>query len=352
MSGQTTFELLPGRRVGPDLPAYFIAEGGINHNGSMDTAKDLIIAAKAVGADAIKFQKRTVRAIFTKAALEAPYLSANAFAPTYGEHKDVLEFNEPQWRELKEHADAVGITLCGSGWDPEAVDMLERIGVPFFKVASADLLNFPLLEHIAKKGKPVIISTGMACMDDVEQAVRHLRQFTSRIVVMQCTSTYPAKPDLINLNVLQTYRKRFPDVVLGFSGHDSGVVISHAALCLGACVVEKHFTLDRTMQGSDHAASLELSGFRDLVVGRRKVELALGSYEKVLMPGEEAMKKKLAKSAVSACDIPAGTIITPEMITYKSPGGGISPHVVKKVLIGKKAKQDIPEDETILIEWV
>jgi sialic acid synthase len=169
---------------------------------------------------------------------------------------------------------------------------------------------------------------------------------------MQCTSTYPCKPELINLNVLQTYRERFPDVVLGYSGHDSGVVISHAALCLGASVVEKHFTLDRTMQGSDHAASLELSGFRDLVVGRRKVELALGSYEKVLMPGEEAMKTKLAKSAVSACQIKAGSVITTDMITFKSPGNGISPHLVGKTLVGKKAAQDIPEDVTILQEWI
>lgn len=345
-------ELAPGRVVGPDRPAYFIAEGGINHNGSMEIAKDLIVAAKAVGADAIKFQKRTIDRIFTRAALDAPYVSSNAFAPTYGEHKQVLEFSTEQWWELKRHADSVGITLCGSGWDEEAVDLLESIGVPFFKMASADLLNFPLLEHTAKKGKPIIVSTGMACMDDVDAAVRHLRKFTSDIVVMQCTSTYPSKPELINLNVLKTYSKRFPDVVLGYSGHDSGVVISHAAICLGACVVEKHFTLDRTMQGSDHAASLELSGFRDLVMGRRKVELALGSYEKIMMPGEAEMKKKLSKSAVSATAIPAGSTITREMITFKSPGNGVSPHKIDQLLIGKVAKQDIPDDVTISLEWI
>lgn len=345
-------ELVPGRLVGPDRPAFFIAEGGINHNGCIDTAKDLIVAAKAVGADAIKFQKRTINRIFTKAALNAPYISENAFAPTYGEHKEVLEFSKEQWWELKRHADSVGIPLTGSGWDEEAVDMLDSIGVPFFKVASADLLNFPLLEHTARKGKPVIISTGMATIDDVESAVRHLRKFTSKIVLMQCTSTYPSKPEYINLNVLRTYSKRFPDVVLGYSGHDSGVVISHAALGLGACVVEKHFTLDRTMRGSDHAASLELSGFRDLVMGWRKVELALGSYEKKMMPGEAAMKKKLAKSAVSAKAIPAGTVITPDLVTFKSPGDGISPHIIHDVLIGKTAAEDIPEDVTIKLEWI
>jgi sialic acid synthase len=347
-----SFELLPGRLVGPDQPVYFIAEGGINHNGSLETAKDLIVAAKAVGADAIKFQKRTVEAIFTRAALDKPYPSENAFAATYGAHKRFLEFDEPQWVELKEHAHSVGITLCGSGWDEEAVDMLERIGVPFFKMASADLLNFPLLEHTARKGKPVIISTGMSTMDDVDAAVRHLRKFTNQIVLMQCTSTYPSKPELIHLNVLKTYAKRFPDTVLGYSGHESGVVISQAAMCFGACVVEKHFTLDRTMQGSDHAASLELSGFRDLVMGRRKIELALGGYEKTLQPGEAPMKAKLAKSAVSKGAIKKGTVITREMITFKSPGDAIPPHMVDKVLIGKMAKEDIEDDLTIDAAWV
>jgi sialic acid synthase len=349
--GMVRVELAPGRFVGPEDPVYFIAEGGINHNGCLQTAKSLIVAAKAVGADAVKFQKRTVEAIFTKAALDKPYMSENAFASTYGEHKKVLEFDEDQWRELKAHADSVGITLCGSGWDEGAVDMLERVGVPFFKMASADLLNLPLLEHTARKGKPVIISTGMATMDDVDAAVRHLRKFTSQIVLMQCTSTYPSKPELIHLNVLKTYAKRFPDAVLGYSGHESGVVISQAAMCLGACVVEKHFTLDRTMRGSDHAASLELSGFRDLVLGRRKIELALGGFEKVLQPGEAEMKAKLAKSAVSLRRIPKGTVVTREMITFKSPGDAIPPNAVDKVLIGKTANVDIEGDATLDAAW-
>lgn len=347
-----TFELVPGRPVGGTHPAYFIAEGGINHNGEMETARALIVAAKAVNADAIKFQKRTVEAIFTRAALDKPYLSENAFASTYGEHKKVLEFDEAQWRELKEHADSVGITLCGSGWDEGAVDMLERIGVPFFKMASADLLNFPLLEHTAKKGKPIIISTGMSTMEDVDAAVQHLRKFTSKIVLMQCTSTYPSKPELIHLNVLKTYAARFPDTVLGYSGHESGVVISQAAMCLGACVVEKHFTLDRTMRGSDHAASLELSGFRDLVMGRRKVEKALGGFVKCLQPGEAPMKAKLAKSAVSTMPIKKGTVVTREMITFKSPGDAIPPHKIDDVLVGKTAKKDIEEDVTFDPSWV
>lgn len=351
-SMSSCFELVPGRLIGPEQPAYFIAEGGINHNGELETAKALIVAAKAVGADAIKFQKRTVEAIFTRAALDKPYLSENAFAATYGEHKHFLEFDEAQWVELKQHADNVGITLCGSGWDEAAVDLLERIGVPFFKMASADLLNFPLLEHTARKGKPIIISTGMATMDDVDAAVRHLRKFTSQIVLMQCTSTYPSKPELIHLNVLKTYAARFPDTVLGYSGHESGVVISQAAMCFGACVVEKHFTLDRTMRGSDHAASLELSGFRDLVMGRRKIELALGGYEKCIQPGEAPMKAKLAKSAVSAVPIKKGTVVTREMITFKSPGDAIQPHKIEKVLLGKTAMEDISGDVTIDPAWV
>lgn len=339
-------ELFPGRTIGGGHPTFFLAEGGLNHNGDMDIAKKLIEKAKLVGADAIKFQKRTTDAILTRAALNAPYLGPNSFGETYGEHREVLEFSEEQWVELRKFAEHVGIPLTGSGWDENSVDVLDRVGVPFFKVASADLLNFPLLAHTASKGKPVIISTGMATMEDVQAAVAFMRQHTSRLVVLHCTSTYPAKIESCNLRAVQTFREAFPDIVIGYSGHENGIAISQAVAVMGAKFIERHFTLDRTMKGGDHAASLEPRGFMILVDTVRKVESAYGDGVKRLMDGELAVKKKLAKSLVSARAIKAGEVITAAMLCAKSPGDGIPPSEAEGV-IGTVAAVDIEGDVAI-----
>lgn len=339
-------ELFPGCTIGGDHPTFFLAEGGINHNGDMRIAKKLIEKAKLVGADAIKFQKRTTNAILTRGALEAPYLGPNSFGETYGEHRERLEFSEEQWVELRDYAERVGIPLTGSGWDESSVDVLDRVGVPFFKVASADLLNFPLLAHTASKGKPVIISTGMATMEDVHAAVAFMRQHTSRLVVLHCTSTYPAKVESCNLRAIQTFRDAFPDIVVGYSGHENGIAISQAVAVMGAKFIERHFTLDRTMKGGDHAASLEPRGFMMLVESVRKVECAYGDGVKRLMDGELAVKKKLAKSLVSARAIKAYEVITAAMLCAKSPGDGFPPSEAESV-IGTVAAVDIARDVTI-----
>lgn len=331
-----------------DESTYIIAEAGINHNGQMDIAKQLIQTAAERGADCVKFQKRTVSRILTKEGLERPYLTERSFGPTYGEHKKFLEFSNDQFLELFEFAKEVGIHMTASGWDEESVDFLASIPVPFLKMASADLTNFPLLEHAAKKGLPIVLSTGMSDFATVQKAYELVQGFNPRVAIMQCTSTYPCKPEDIHLNVLQTYKLAFPEAVLGYSGHEVGIATTVAASVLGAKVVERHFTLDRTMKGGDHAASLEPGGLEKVCKYIRVCEQAMGSPHKRKLDAEQACFVKLSKSVVSAIAIPAGTVITRDMLTTKGPGRGISPMDMEKV-VGKAAMKDIPED--IVMCW-
>ncbi len=343
------FELYPGRWVGANHSVYIIAEAGINHQGDVEIAKKLIKHAKECGADCVKFQKRTISRILTKEGLDKPYINNNSFGPTYGKHKEALELSFENFAELKRYADEMDIIFTASGWDEESVDFLDMLGVPFFKMASADLTNFPLLEHTAKKSKPIIISTGMASMDIVKRAVELVRWFNPRIILMQCTSTYPAEFEDINLRVIQTYQSVFPDVVVGYSGHEKGIAMTLAACVLGAKVVERHFTLDRTMKGGDHAASLEPAGFNKMVRDIRAYEVALGDGVKRIVDAEKPIFIKLAKSVVSRVSIKAGDVIEREMLTTKGPGNGISPMDINEV-VGKRAKYDIEGDKVIRYE--
>ena len=329
-----------------DDSTYIIAEAGINHNGEIDIAKQLIQTAADNGADCVKFQKRTVSRILTKEGLERPYLTERSFGPTYGEHKKFLEFSNEQFLELFEFAKQVGIHMTASGWDEESVDFLASIPVPFLKMASADLTNFPLLEHAAKKGLPIVLSTGMSDFATVQKAYELVSSLNPRVAIMQCTSTYPCKPEDIHLNVLQTYKLAFPRAVLGYSGHEVGIATTVAASVLGAKVVERHFTLDRTMKGGDHAASLEPGGLEKVCKYIRVCEQAMGSPHKRKLDAEQACFVKLSKSVVSAVSIPAGTVITRDMLTTKGPGRGISPMDMDKV-VGKKAIKEIPEDSVM-----
>lgn len=337
------FSLDCGTEIGNKV--FFIAEAGINHNGSIDIAKQLIDKAKFSGADCVKFQKRTISRILTKDGLNQPYNNERSFGETYGKHKEHLEFSFEQFRELKSYADSIGILFSASGWDEESVDFLDSLDVPFFKVASADLTNFPLLTHTANKKRPIFLSTGMSDFETVLNAVDLILQCgNNRIVLMQCTSSYPTPTNEINLNVLKTYQAAFSGkVVVGYSGHENGIAISTAAVALGAKVIERHFTLDRTMKGGDHAASLEIQGLTKLIRDIKIVEEALGDYNKTRQPSEEACFKKLTKSVVSAVFIPKSTTITRDMLTVKGPGTGISPMDID-LIVGMVANIDIKED--------
>ena len=344
---------LGNKNVGDGHPAFIIAEIGINHQGDVSIAKNLIQKAKECGADAVKLQKRSISRILTKSGLEMAYDNRNSFGKTYGEHKIALELSEADYHELNTYCKKMDIIFCASGWDEESIDFLDEMGIPFFKMASADLTNFPLLVHTAKKNKPMILSTGMADMKMVQAAYSQVNQINNQIAILQCTSTYPSAFSEVHLNVLQTFMKEFPDTVIGYSGHEQGIAIPPAAVALGAKIIERHFTLDRTMKGGDHAASLEPQGYAKMVRDIRHIEKTMGSTEKKIQESEAPVFRKLAKSIVSAVDINSGDSITADMLTTKGPGTGISPMRLND-LIGKISKIEIPADQVIMeedIQW-
>lgn len=333
------------------MPFFFIAEAGINHNGSIDKAKELIDMAYETGAHCVKFQKRTISRILTKDGLNAPYNNDRSFGKTYGEHKEFLELSNDEFRELKNYSDQKGILMTASGWDEESVDFLDTLNVPFFKMASADLTNWSLLEHTAKKGRPMILSTGMANFELVKKTYDFVSQWNNDLIIMQCTSSYPTPNDQINLKVISTYQKEFPNSIIGYSGHEKGISISLGAFVMGAKVIERHFTLDRTMKGGDHAASLERPGLEKLILDLDVLSTALGSYEKKMESSEIQCFKKLTKSVVSTRRFEVGDILTRDDLTTKGPGptlsnDGINPMNLKK-LIGVKVLKVIEEDTVI-----
>ncbi len=334
---------IANRIIGPGHPTYIIAEVGINHNGDVALAKRLIDVAVEAGADAVKFQKRTTRDILIRAGLERPYESENAFAPTYGEHRDRLELSHEAYRDLFQYAAVKGIHFLASVWDPKSADFIDALGAPAFKISSADLTNLPLLRHVAQKGKPMIVSTGMSTMNDVTEAVDTIRQNGNPpLILLHCVSTYPCENSDVNLRVMQQLRDTF-GVPVGYSGHDRGVVIPAAAVAMGACVVEKHITLDRSMKGSDHSASLEPDGLKRVVRYIRNVEAALGDGVKRVLEAEIPIRKKLAKSIATVRAIPEGTVITANMLTVKGPGEGLAPRFLPNV-IGRRAAISLAED--------
>jgi sialic acid synthase len=333
-------------KIGEDEPCFIIAEAGINHGGSLDKAKELIDKAVESGAHCVKFQKRTIERILTKEGLDMTYNGVNSFGNTYGEHKSALEFSKPDFAELKLYADKLDILFTASGWDEESVDFLDSLNVPFFKVASADLTNIPLLIHTAQKGKPIILSTGMSDLAMVKTAYSQVKLYNDQIIILQCTSTYPCPDDEVHLNVMQTYSHIFPDTIIGYSGHEKGIAISLAAVALGAKVIERHYTTDRTLKGSDHAASLEVPGLKKLVRDIKIIESSFGSSVKTIQESEHGCMKKLRKSIVTTCKIPTGVVITREMLTTKGPGTGISPAKMPYI-VGSVSLTDLDEDIVI-----
>ena len=340
-------------KIGKLNPTFIIAEIGINHQGNLEIAKNLIAKAAECGANAVKFQKRSLTKILTAEGLSKPYNNLNSFGETYGDHKKALELSKEEYYVLYSYANHLNIEFFASGWDEDSIDFLDILGVKFFKISSADLTNFPLLIHTAKKYKPIILSTGMSDIKIVKKAVDLLNRFKIPIVLLQCTSSYPSEFNELNLNVINTYKKEFPNTIVGYSGHELGIAISTAAVALGAKVIERHFTLDRTMKGSDHAASLEPQGFAKMVRDIRNVEKAMGSFDKKLQDSEKEIYNKLKKSIVAKVDISFGSIIKEDMILIKGPGYGISPMRLDEVL-GKTAKVFISQDSVITdkdIEW-
>jgi N-acetylneuraminate synthase len=278
------------RNVGAGYPAYVIAEIGINHNGSVDIAKQLIDAAVGCGCDAVKFQKRTVDVVYTAEELAKP--RENPFGPTNGDLKRGLEFGLREYREIDAYCKARGIDWFASCWDEASVDFIEGFDPVCYKIASASLTDDNLLHHHGRTGRPMILSTGMSDMAQIEHAVDVLG--SDRLILLHCTSNYPSPPNELNLLVINTLRARF-GVPIGYSGHEVGLATSYAAAVLGACVIERHITLDRAMWGSDQAASVEPQGLARLVRDIREYEIAAGDGIKRLYESEVAIMKKLRR---------------------------------------------------------
>jgi len=278
------------RHVGPGHPCYIVAEVGINHNGDLDIARKLISAAVSAGCDAVKFQKRTVDVVYTPEELARP--RDNPFGPTNGDLKWGLELSRDAFAEIDEFCRNQKIDWFASCWDEGSVDFIEQFSPPCYKIASASLTDDALLRHHRSTGRPLILSTGMSTLQQIDHAVSVLGN--KELIILHATSTYPSQPEELNLRCIQSYAERY-GVPIGYSGHEVGLSASLAAMALGACMVERHITLDRAMWGSDQAASIEPHGFARLVRDIRTVESAFGDGIKVVYDTEVPIREKLRR---------------------------------------------------------
>ncbi len=288
---------IAGRRIADDTDSFNVAELGHNHGGSLETAKQMIRAAAQAGADAVKLQKRDNRSLYTEEAYTRPYTSEHSFGATYGQHREALEFSSVAYQGLEYEALKLGIGFFSTVFDQRSAQLVlnqgQRIAV---KIASNDVVNIPLLKYVAEFGRPMIVSTGAASQQDVDRAVNTIWPINQQLAILHCTAEYPCPPEHLNLNIITTYRERYPELVIGLSSHYSGISDVVAAYVLGARIFEKHFTLDRTMKGSDHAFSLEPAGFSKMVSYLRKARAMLGSPDKVLLDEETPAIEKMRKT--------------------------------------------------------
>ena len=285
---------IAGRRIADDdAPPFIIAELGHNHGGSVETCKRMIYVAHECGADAVKLQKRDNKTLYPTKMYNRPYDSEHAYGATYGEHREALEFGWDQYCELKEYSNELGIMFFATAFDIPSANFLVRLGVPAIKIASGDLCNYPLLEHCAGPGIPLILSTGGHSMDDVWRTYLFLREHHVNYAFLQATAIYPAPHERLNLRVIETYREAFPETVIGLSDHQDGISMAPVAWMLGARIFEKHFTLNRATKGSDNHFSLEPEQFRRMVNDLKGVILALGDGQKRAYPEEAPAMAKM-----------------------------------------------------------
>lgn len=340
---------IDGFSITDDGDCYIIAEIGHNHQGSLEKAKQLFKAAAECGVNAVKLQKRHNKTLFTKAAYYKPYDNENSFGLTYGEHREALEFGREEYLELQAYAKELGVTMFATAFDRLSADFLAELEMPVYKIASGDLKNTPLLKYVAQIGKPMIISTGGANMEDVQRAYDAIVPVNQQLAVLHCTSSYPAEYQDLNLRVIEMFRQQFPDNVIGLSDHENGIAMATAAYVLGARIVEQHFTINHTWKGTDQVFSLEPIGMRKLVRDLRRVRAALGDGEKRVYPNEVIPISKMSKKLVAGCNLPAGHVLAESDIAIKSPGDGLPPYELYNV-IGKSLKRPLAEDEDIMFE--
>lgn len=339
------------KSVGENHPCFVIAEVGSNHNRDYKTALRMIDVAKNAGADAVKFQTYSAEKMYSKYTPKPEYLKKGKIMDKNESIYDLIKRIEipREWhKDLAAYCRKKDIIFLSTPFDLEAVDELEKAGVYAYKIASFEITHLPLLEEVAKTKKPIILSTGMADLADIKLALRTIYKHGNRkVALLHCAIGYPPKFSDLNLKAMKTMKNIFK-VPIGFSDHTLGVTSAVAAVSLGACIIEKHFTLDRKQKGPDHPFALEPKELYDLVKSIRNAEESLGSYKKAHTKSEEDLYRLARRSLVASCDIPKGAVITRENIDVKRPGYGIHPRFINDIA-GKKAKRYIKADE--ILRW-
>lgn len=344
--------VVDGRAITRDGPAYVIAEIGNNHQGDLEKAKALIRAARECGVDAVKFQKRDNRALYTRAFYDAPYDNEQSYGATYGEHREFLELPKSDWFELSRYAREEGVAFVVAAFDEPSADLMAELGVDAFKFASGDLTNVPFLRRVAAFGKPMFLSTGGGTLEDIDRAVDAILVANERLCVLHCTAAYPAEVEDLNLSVITSLRERYPDLVIGLSDHHNGIAMAPVAFMLGARVFEKHFTLNHAWKGTDHAYSLMPDGMRRFVRDLRRVPVALGDGVKRRLPSEERPLEKMAKKLVAAGDLPVGHVLAVGDLVAKSPAdGGLPPYELDE-LLGRRLARPLIAEQAVAVEDV
>ena len=328
------------------MSVYIIAEAGVNHNGSLETAYKLVDVAKEAGVDCIKFQTFKADKLASADSKKAEYQIRNSGDESQLDMLKKLELSYDDFRKLKKYCDKVGIAFLSTPFDLESIEFLNTIDMPFWKVPSGEITNLPYLIALAETGKPMIISTGMCGMDEIDEALSLIKEKgVDDIKLLHCNTEYPTPFEDVNLRAMNTIRERF-DLEVGYSDHTRGIEVPIAAVAMGATVIEKHFTLDRNMEGPDHKASLEPDELKAMVKAIRNIEQSFGTGIKEPSPSERKNIVVARKSIVAACDIKEGTVLSEENLAVKRPGDGISPMKWFEV-IGTKAVRDFKEDEQI-----
>jgi N-acetylneuraminate synthase len=342
------------RWIGEDEPCFIIAEAGSNHNRDFNQALKLIDVAVKAGADAVKFQTYSAEKLYSKKTPKMSYLKKENLIKEGESVWDLIKRIEMprEWhKDLADYCTEKELVFLSTPFDLKAVDELEEVGVLAYKIASFEITHLPLLEHTAKTKKPIILSTGMADLSDIELALDVMyRQGNKNVILLHCAINYPPRYEDLNLRAMETMRQAF-QLPVGFSDHTLGITSDIAAVALGASVIEKHFTLDRKLPGPDHPFALEPDELKSMVKAIRDTEKALGSQIKKHTEAEEEMYRLARRSLVAACNIPKGAVITCEMIEVKRPGYGIPPKMLD-IVVGRTAKVDIDEDDILTWEMV
>jgi N,N'-diacetyllegionaminate synthase len=341
---------IANKTIGDNHPVFIIAEAGVNHNGDLSLAKKLIDVAYDSGADAVKFQTFNPLTGTNSTAEKTEYQKENDGAQgNYQTMLQQLQLSEGQFKQLAQYAKEKGILFMSTASDHESLEIVKRLDVPAFKIGSGHITNIPLLQETAKCGKPMIMSVGMATYTEIDEAIAAIiNEGNNDIILLHCVSQYPTPIDDANLNMVTELKKEYSSILIGYSDHTIGNEASIASIALGACMIERHITLDKTMNGPDHKASLELHELKDLVIKAKEMKRLLGTGEKKRTPGEEEVAKKARRSIFAHQNIPSGTIIKNDMIRMKKPETGLKPKYYTEV-IGRKTIRDIAADTPL--QW-